>query len=202
MRKRAQLVDETRMRITEAAVRLHTSIGPAATTISAIADEAGVTRLTVYRHFPNLDQLFITCQAHWMQQHPPPDPAAWLEIPGFAQRARCALTDLYGWYAANGDELLPIIRDIDALPPTSRQALDRSMAQLAGALVTGIGVRGRERRHLRAVAGHVVTFWTWRSLAVEQGLSTDEAVDAAVAFLRTAHPRVETETGAGAGDKR
>lgn len=52
-------------------------------------------------------------------------------------------------------------------------------------------------RYLRAVAGHVVNFLTWRSLAVEQGLSTDEAVDATVAFLGTAHPRGDTQTGAG-----
>jgi AcrR family transcriptional regulator len=32
---------------------LHESVGPRATTVSAIAEGAGVTRLTVYRHFPD-----------------------------------------------------------------------------------------------------------------------------------------------------
>ena len=65
MRKRADDVAATRQRIVEAAVRLHGTIGPAATTISALAEEAGVTRLTVYRHFPDDLALFTACSAHW-----------------------------------------------------------------------------------------------------------------------------------------
>jgi hypothetical protein len=49
MDKRAQDVAATRQEIVEAAVRLHGSLGPAATTVSAVAQEAGVTRLTVYQ---------------------------------------------------------------------------------------------------------------------------------------------------------
>ena len=51
MQRRAAQVDETRLKITEAAVRLHTTVGPSQTSIAAVAEEAGVTRLTVYRHF-------------------------------------------------------------------------------------------------------------------------------------------------------
>ena len=53
MRKRAEQVDQTHQRIVEAAVHLHGTVGPAATTIAGIAEQAGVTRLTVYRHFPD-----------------------------------------------------------------------------------------------------------------------------------------------------
>ncbi|HEX7472558.1 MAG TPA: helix-turn-helix domain-containing protein, partial [Candidatus Limnocylindrales bacterium] len=105
MRRRAELVDETRLRITEAAVRLHTTVGPANTSITGIAEEAGVTRLTVYRHFPDLEELFDACRGHWMSEHQPPDLAAWRAIPGLEDRARQAFADLYGWYGQNADDL-------------------------------------------------------------------------------------------------
>src|SRR5450756_2236866 len=73
MRRRAEQVNQTRERITEAAARLHTTVGPAHSSIAAIAEEAGVTRLTVYRHFAHLDALFEACRAHWSARHPRPD---------------------------------------------------------------------------------------------------------------------------------
>ena len=48
MKRRAERQEETRQRITEATVELHEALGPAKTTISAIAEKAGVQRLTVY----------------------------------------------------------------------------------------------------------------------------------------------------------
>src|SRR5674476_670737 len=76
MKRRAEQVDETRQRITEAAVRLHTTVGPAHSSIAAVAEEAGVTRLTVYRHFADLDALFAACRAHWSARNPRPDAGA------------------------------------------------------------------------------------------------------------------------------
>jgi AcrR family transcriptional regulator len=81
MGHRAELVEQTRQRITDAAVRLHTTVGPANTSISTVAAEAGVTRLTVYRHFSDLEALFAACRAHWFGQHRPPDISAWRAIP-------------------------------------------------------------------------------------------------------------------------
>ena len=57
MKRRAEAEEQTRLRITEAAVELHGSIGPARTTITAVAERAGVQRQTVYRHFPTEDDL-------------------------------------------------------------------------------------------------------------------------------------------------
>ena len=88
MRRRAELVDQTRQRIIEATVRLHTTIGPANTSIASVAEEADVTRLTVYRHFGDLDVLFEACRGHWRAQNPPPDASAWLAIPDLEARAR------------------------------------------------------------------------------------------------------------------
>src|SRR5918996_4055938 len=79
-RRRAELEDQTRLRITEAAVELHGRVGPARTTISAVADRAGVQRATVYRHFPDEDALFAACSGHWAAMNPSPDPSAWQAI--------------------------------------------------------------------------------------------------------------------------
>lgn len=183
MRKRAEAMDRTRRRITEAAVRLHTTIGPAHTTISAIAKEAGVTRLTVYNHFSDEDELFTACSAHWTEAHPGPDPDAWRTIADPGERARIAFAELYGWYEANGADLLPIHRDLDAMPDVVRSGMAEADATAADALIHGTRLRGAARRRYRAVAGHLVAFQTWRSIAVEQELGTAAAVDLAVAFL-------------------
>ena len=186
MRKRAEQVDQTRQRIVDATVRLHTTVGPANTTITGVAEEAGVTRLTVYRHFPDTESLFAACGRRWTELHPPPDPASWLAIAGVEARSRHALGQLYGWYQACGDELLPIVRDHGAMPASTQQELAESFRAFADALVVGSGVRGRARRRLTATAELVVSFWTWRSLTIEQGLDLDEAIDLAVNLLHCA----------------
>src|SRR5215210_7954708 len=104
-RRRAELEAVTRLRIAEAAVDLHGSVGPARTTISAVAERAGVQRATVYRHFPDEDALFDACSSHWMAQHPLPDPTAWAAIENPDQRLRVALGELYDWYA-DGEHML------------------------------------------------------------------------------------------------
>jgi len=185
MRRRADKVDETRERITAATVRLHTTVGPANTSIAAVAEVAGVTRLTVYRHFADLDQLFVACRAHWVAHNPAPDAAAWLTIADLEARARRAFGELYGWYRDHADELYPIYRDAEAMPLSAQQATAAGNRALADALVEGHlkTEPARDGQLLRAVAGHLIGFWTWRSLAVEQGLDDRTAVAAAVRLL-------------------
>src|SRR6516164_1220390 len=105
MRSRREQVDQTRQRILEPTVELHGSVGPAATTIAAIADRAGVTRLTVYRHFPDEAALFGACSAHWISRQQLPDPAAWSQIDSPAARLRAGLADLYRFFRADAGML-------------------------------------------------------------------------------------------------
>jgi AcrR family transcriptional regulator len=187
MRRRAEQVDETRQRITEAAVRLHTTVGPTHTSIAAVAEEAGVTRLTVYRHFADLDALFEACTAHWYARNPRPDATAWSRIADPEERARRAFGDLYRWFRAHADELYPIYRDAAAMPLSAQRAMQAGSQMLADALIvepTGddTGADGPERL-LRAVARHLVDFLTWRSLAIQRGLDDREVVDVAVRLL-------------------
>src|SRR5918997_961695 len=94
-RRRAEQEDQTRQRITEAAVALHGSVGPARTTISAIANEAGVQRATVYRYFPDEETLLAACSGHFAAMNPSPDPAPWKDIRDPGVRLRRALSELY-----------------------------------------------------------------------------------------------------------
>ena len=177
MRKRAAQIDETRQNITEAAMRLHTSVGPANTTISAVADEADVTRVTVYRHFPDEETLFLACSAHWWSLHPSPNPNEWLEIDGLEERTKHALTQLYSYYRANHSDMYPIMRDFEAMPCGFQTLMTQQAAAMRDALVAGSGTRQNRRRRLAAVAGHVTSFWAWWSLAIEGGLDDKESIN-------------------------
>ena len=186
MDKRAQDVAATRQDIVEAAVRLHGSVGPAATTVSAVAQEAGVTRLTVYRHFPDAEALFAACSAHWGSGQTYPDVPAWLEVAGPAERLRVGLADLYRFFAEGEPMLTRTNRDRDALPATIRaRNAAAAVAQRDALLAAFTTVRGARRRRLQAVVGHAVSFWTWRSLCLDQGLTNAEAVDAMTALVLT-----------------
>jgi len=181
--KRAERQAETRSRIVEAALELHTTIGPLATTVSAIAERAGVERLTVYRHFPDEKTLYAACTAHYMALHPPPDPRSWLSIEDPRDRLRSGLAEQYAWFADNERRQASILRDIEAVrargslpdrPPFEEPAVD--------VLVSGWHVRGRAQKRLRSALGHALSFYTWRSLEREQKLSRSDAVDLMIAL--------------------
>src|SRR3954454_13943088 len=120
MRRRAELEEETRRRITESAVALHEEVGPAQTSISAIADRAGVRRSTVYRHFPDDDALFAACSSHWRAANPPPDPRAWASIADPRVRTETALAELYAFYRRTDAMYTSLLRDEPLVPTVQR----------------------------------------------------------------------------------
>lgn len=191
LNRRAERQDETRRRIVDAAVELHTTVGPAHTTDLAIAERAGVTRRTFYRHFPDEVSLFKACTGHTMDTSPPPDSAPWRRIADPAQRLAVALRELYAFYRIAGAGLIVIMRDAPLLraelrPNPSRADLLRAMT---GVLLKGWGVRGRQREVLRAVIAHATSVNTWQSLVVQQRLTSEEAVGLLVKLVvMTARP--------------
>jgi len=190
MRKRADDVAETRQRIVAAAVRLHGTVGPAATTVSALADEAGVTRLTVYRHFPDDRALFAACSQHWASGQVLPDPAAWSQIRDPAMRLDAGLSDLYRFYRDAEAMLTNVRRDWAVLPTEVQKRTAGTDIKYVDALLAPYAVRGARRKRVRAVLGHAVSFWTWRSLCVDHGLTDREATEAMTALiLATATPQ-------------
>jgi AcrR family transcriptional regulator len=188
-RVRATQEQETRQRIVEAALALHGTVGPARTTISAIAERAGVRRATVYRHFPDERALFVGCSGAWRERNPLPDPATWAAIADPAARLEAALDALYGWYEQAEPMLSAVLRDIDAVPIVAEIQAGRlaHLAEIEDGLVPGWGVRGKAARRLRAAIGLALEFFTWRTLD-ERGLSRGEAVAVTSAGVRAAAP--------------
>ena len=177
-RRRAELEAETRERITEATVELHGSIGPARTTVSAIAERAGVQRATVYRHFPDQASLFVACTQHWRDRNPAPDLSVWAEIPAPAERFRFALRELYAWYGRT-EQMAELVRRDAATMPAMQPSVQSMGAYFDAAvevLLQGRRERDARRRRLRAGVAHAVAFETWRSIVRRNGLSDAEAV--------------------------
>ena len=187
-RLRAEKEAQTRLKITEAAVRLHGTVGPARTTIKAIAAEARVQRATVYRHFPDLESLFMSCSALWASTNPPPRPAEWERIGDPDERLRHALTELYDWYGWAEPMLTNVSRDAPLVPASARasESFQRHFASLHAALIRGRRSRGRGRVRVAAAVGHALDFGTWRSLTREQGLHPGEAVELMIALVAAA----------------
>src|SRR5579859_2631776 len=98
MKARAELQERTRQRITESAVELHGTLGPSRTSLSAVAEHAGVRRSTLYRHFPDEAALFAACSGQWGSQHPVPDLKEWSLVSAPGERLRVALTEIYTYY--------------------------------------------------------------------------------------------------------
>jgi AcrR family transcriptional regulator len=177
--KRAESEAETRQRITAAIMHLHEAVGPAKTTVSAIADEAGVQRATVYRHFPDEPAQVAACSAHWIGLNPAPEIGDWAGVADPGERLQLALSELYTWYGRTEAMAEMLERDRDSVP-----AVDAAMAgrdayldAVAKSLLGGRPERGARRRLVRAAVAHALEFATWRSLVRRQGLSTADAVD-------------------------
>lgn len=160
---------------------LHATVGPRHTTVSGIAEHAGVERLTVYRHFPDQTALYAACSQHWAAAHPLPSPARWAAEPSPSGRTRRALAELYRYFRSNQQMLGNALRDLDEVPElrTVTQpflaALRRYGEDLAHVWPGGAGMR----LALLPLLRHAADFTTWRSLEVA-GLPDDDAKAAAI----------------------
>jgi AcrR family transcriptional regulator len=174
LKARAEAQQETRARIAAAAAALHEEVGVAQTTVADIARRAGVQRLTVYNHFPDLQTLLPACSAHWLAEHPMPDlePAFALETP--EQRLRAVLVSLYGWYRENAPMQRRVLGERAAVPE-----LDAWMAQSTDPMLAGLADRlaeGLDGPDAGALVALALDFWTWQRLARE-GLEDTAAAE-------------------------
>lgn len=179
LKNRAERQEETHRRIIDAIVELHQEVGPARTTISAVAERAGVERLTVYRHFSDERELFQACSHRFLEMHPPPDPTGWLAIPDPAQRLRVALEALYAQYADGEAMMANIRRDAPRIP--ALQAVLAASAphfdRVREILLAGWLPRDGSSELLAAAVDHAIDFATWQGLVRRQELTVDQAVD-------------------------
>jgi AcrR family transcriptional regulator len=183
-KKRAESRDETTTRIVDATMQLHEELGPRAATISAIAERAGVQRLTVYRHFADETALFEACTSRWLSLNPPPDPAQWQAEKDMHRRAQIALGALYAYYRATQRMWTVSHRDEADVPGLQgpMAAFHAYTEQLADSLSDGWRGAARVRTQRRATLRHAVRFPTWASLARE-GLGDAEATALVLRWL-------------------
>ena len=193
LKARAERMAETRDRIARAAYELHASIGPARTTISAIAERAGVQRLTVYKHFPHDRDIFQACTGYFLTLDPPPDPTAWGQVADPRQRLRRALAELYAYFRRNESlfenvqrDLPVILEQVGGAPPPNLQANLAQPTLWRDALAAGWPDDAEHAPLRRAALGLAVGFHTWQTLVRQQGLDDVAAVDLMAALVECA----------------
>lgn len=184
LKRRAEQQAETRRRIVEAAVDLHGSVGPAATTLSMVAERAGVQRHTLYAHFPDERSLFLACSGLTMERDPLPDPAPWRGVADRRERLRAGLLAIYGWYERNAALAACVLRDAEFHPLTKEMIalrLDPQFAIYRDVLGAKLGATQR------AVLRLALNFFTWRTLVRESGLKQSAAVASMVQAIERAN---------------
>jgi AcrR family transcriptional regulator len=186
MKRRAERMQETRRRITEAAVELHQTVGPARTTVSAVAEKAGVQRHTYYAHFPELKDLYRACMAHYSEQNPLPEPPFWADVADAEERLRVALSEVYAYYSRTEAMLANVLRDAP-LDPVAQEAMVsfyQYWEAMRDALAEAFGASGERHEALLAAIALALDFQTWRTLVRQQELSQDRAVELMVGMVR------------------
>ncbi len=188
MTARAEQQEQTRRRITESAVHLHGTLGPARTSMTAVAEHAGVRRSTLYRHFPDEASLFDACTAHWRAENPPPDLAAWAGIADPDERLHHGLAELHAFYTRTAPMLENLFRDEAVSPPVAERfaAFRGYLAQACETLMEGRELREPAAGLVRGAIAHAIGFSTWRSLVREHQVGDEDAVRLLCALVEAA----------------
>ena len=180
-------MEETRSRIAKATFELHGLVGPARTTIAAIAERAGVERATVYRHFPDELSLYHGCIGHGRREYPFPDPFAWKAIERPEERLRTALRDLFRYYRKIEFVLTKVTRDLPDMPVFQQAYAELGIFSYYDGVRSLLSEPFRDSKNFRVIAaaiGHAIQFPTWQSLVRGQGLSDRNAVEVMIAMVR------------------
>ncbi|MEQ9689610.1 MAG: helix-turn-helix domain-containing protein [Bauldia litoralis] len=172
LKKRAAQQAETRQRIVEAAVDLHGTVGPSRTTVTKIAERAGVQRHTLYAHFPDERSLFLACSGLATERDPMPDPTPWQAIADRNERLETGLAAIYAWFERNESLTGCVLRDSETHALTLEMAELRTAPTIAGYhAVLGASLAPRQQAMLTLA----LDFHTWRSLVRDSGMATTDA---------------------------
>ena len=191
LKKRAERQEETRLRIARATLELHETLGPSLTTISAIAERAGVGRPTVYSHFPDELSLGKACSSLDLSENPLPDPGPWEEIPDPERRLRVALTELYAYFRRREGLWTNILRDQE-MPhlkdnPDAHEIMKPIFAhweRMKETLAVGWQSPEVPPQPLLGAIGLALDFQTWRTMVRNQGLTDEQALELMVRMVQ------------------
>jgi AcrR family transcriptional regulator len=186
MKRRAERVQETRRRITEAAVELHRTVGPVRATVSAIAEKAGVQRHTYYAHFPELKDLYQACMGHYSERNPVPEPSSWTDIADAEERLRVALSEVYTYYSGNEAMVSNVLRDaeLDPILQETMVPFDQYWETVRNVIADAFEARGERHEELFGAIALAQDFQTWQTLVRWQELNQDRAVELMVGMVR------------------
>ena len=182
MGARAAAVAKTRTAIVLAARQLHVERGLVATSWDDIAERAGVSTATVYRHFPSLAELVPACAQTVFDLIQPLTPAqaagVFASVERAADRFEHIARSSAHCYQAGADWLHAAQRERDFLPEleAAMGVIEDSLRQL---VTTAVGRRLTKADH--ALLFVVCDFPLWWSLS-SSGLS-DRATEEAMVRL-------------------
>lgn len=127
---------ELKARIAEAAAALHKTQGALATSYAQIAERAGVSLPTVYKHFPTLDDLIQACTSHVAAQAPRFPAEAVLAAPDLAGAAEALVAAVDAMHAHFRPWL--VWREQQRIPALAEMAAREraQMVQLCDAVLT------------------------------------------------------------------
>jgi len=184
--RRAEQQEQTRARIVNATVALHEALGPAKTSIKAIAEKAGVQRLTVYRHFPDEESLFLACSTHWLTLNPPPDVAEWEKIEQADVRSFEVLLAFYQYYRNTGKLWTKVYHDIEQVPAVRNVMVDFEayLDTVRDRLLAPWKLKGKRKRQMSITLRHALRFSTWQSLECEN-LKDKQIADLVMVLIQT-----------------
>lgn len=183
---RAENEEQTRTRIIEAAMTLHEKLGPASTSIKAIAEQAGVQRLTVYRHFQDEASLFQACTAHWLAGHPPPAVEEWSGITDTLRKRLAAFSSLYRYYRETQKMWHASYRDAEKVAALRKPMSDfeKYLDSIRDELTGPPGSKPGGKESIRITVRHALRFSTWQSLNREK-LSDNEMAELVTSWLQS-----------------
>ena len=167
-------------------MELHRTVGPARTTVSAVAEKAGVQRHTYYAHFPEIKDLYQACMGHYSERNPLPEPSSWTDIAEAEERLRVALSELYSYYSGSEAMVSKVLRDA-ALDPIVQEIMvpfDQYLETVRDVIADAFEASGDRQEELLGAVALAQDFQTWRTLVRQQELSQDRAVALMVGMVR------------------
>ena len=175
LKQRATRQDEMRRRIVDAAVVLKQTKNPNDISMADVAEQAGVGRVTVYRHFRDMDDLKRACSRRYFSAHPPPDPSRWAAIANPHLRLREGLAEAHAYHRLTERMMAKI--QLDGPDADVRDPYRRLWRAGGGVLAAPFGLTGEAALRLRAAVDLGLSFEAWRVLVREENLSDEQALD-------------------------